>query len=331
MEEKKNRLDYFDIAKGVCFIAVVWGHFMSPYGTVFCYTFNLPAFFVISGYFMNKKKSMEEYGAEKAQQLLAPYLITGGFMILLCALLRGDVAEWTGRVIYASGLEPAYPFMNVGFVGPIWFFWALLFALVIARIGISHVLGAAVVVMSVIVGYFSAQFIWLPFEIQAGMMLAGYVYVGYLVKCLVNNIRPHIPDEWIWQVTGVLTGIFVLSWVWYYSGEKTCVLFCINEYPRGAADYFGPLAAIFSVILLCAFFIRYIPFLSAGLRWIGQNTLVMLCIHTVDTMFYDWDILLHWEDPVTWRSLVVIIICKFAIYISLTALYNKVKLMVSEK
>ncbi len=318
--EDKNRLDYFDIAKGICFIAVVWGHFMSPYGTVLLYTFNLPTFFLISGYFMNKKKSIEEYGAEKAQQLLTPYFLTGGFMILLSILLRGDVAEWIGRVIYAAGLEPEYPFMKVGFVGPIWFFWALLFALVIARVGISHVWTAPVVVIAVLAGYVSSKFIWLPFEIQAGMMLSGYVYVGYLAKCLVNNVKPHIPKGWEWQFTGLITGIMVLLWFWYYSGEEKSVLFCINTYPRGVVDYFGPFAAMFSVILLCAFFVRYIPFVSRGLQWIGKNTLIMLCLHTVDTMFYDWDILLHWEDPVIWRSLLVILICKFAVYIGLTNL-----------
>ena len=323
--EEKNRLDYFDIAKGICFIAVVWGHFMSPYGTVLLYTFNLPTFFLISGYFLNRKKPIGEYCVKKAKQLLVPYYITGGFMILLCAILRGDVAEWTGRVIYAAGLVPEHPLMNVGFVGPIWFFWALFFALIIARVGITRVWTALVVVIAVLAGYVSSRFIWLPFEIQAGMMLSGYVYVGYLAKCLVDKVKPHISREWLWQITGLLTAAMVIIWFWYYSGEEKSVLFCINTYPRGVIDYVGPFSAMFSVILLCAFFVRYIPVVSRGLRWIGQNTLFMLCLHTVDTMFYDWDFLLHWEDAITWRTLLVILIFKFAVYIGITSLVGVVR------
>ena len=331
MEKEKGRLDYFDIAKGICFIAVVWGHFMSTYGTIFCYTFNLPAFFVISGYFLNKKKSVGEYAAVKVQQLLLPYVYTGCVMIFLSFVLKMDVAEWIGRVIYGAGLKPQQPFMNVGFVGPIWFFLALYFALIIARIGISSIWGSVVIVACVMVGYFSSQLIWLPFGIQAGMVLSGYVYVGYLAKCLVKNLRPLISDEWIWQVTGIITGVFVLIWFWYYSGEISCVLFCINEYPRGMVDYFGPFSAIFSVILLCAFFIKYIPLISRGLKWIGQNTLTMLCIHSVDTMFFDWSFLPKIEESITWRTLVFMIICKFIVYIVLTVLWKKLKPMLSQR
>ena len=327
--EQKNRLDYFDIAKGICFIAVVWGHFMSPYGTVFCYTFNLPAFFVISGYFMNKKKRVNVYCALKFEQLLIPYLSTGAVMIVLAALLQRDPAEWAGRVIYGAGLEPAMPFMKVGFVGPIWFFPALLFALSIARVGIVNPLAVVFVIFSVMVGYASSWIVWLPFGIQAGMVLSGYVYTGYVAKRLVEWIRPHIPDGIIWPVTGVLTAIFVNIWFWYYSGEESCVLFCINEYPRGLVDYVGPLFAIFSVILLCAYIVRYIPYVSAGLRWIGENTLTMLCIHTVDTMFFEWKPLQAFEDPVTWRTLVLIIVCKFVIYTGLTIVWRYISKAVS--
>ena len=220
--------------------------------------------------------------------------------------------------------------MNVGFVGPIWFFFALLFALIIARVGIVNPPGIVIVIFSVMTGLVSSWIVWLPFGIQAGMMLSGYVYVGYLAKLLVNRIRPHIPDGIIWPVTGVLTAVFVCVWFWYYSGEKTCVLFCINEYPRGLADYFGPLSAIFSVILLSAYIVRYIPFISAGLKWIGKNTLTMLCIHTVDTMFFEWKFLQEFEDPVTWRTLLLIIICKFIIYISLTVAVNRSRAYLQE-
>jgi fucose 4-O-acetylase-like acetyltransferase len=56
MMSADGRMTHFDIAKGIAFIGVVWGHFLSPYGTVIIYTFNLPLFFVVSGYFLNRNK-----------------------------------------------------------------------------------------------------------------------------------------------------------------------------------------------------------------------------------------------------------------------------------
>ena len=83
MMSADGRMTHFDIAKGIAFIGVVWGHFLSPHGTVIIYTFNLPLFFVVSGYFLNRNKDSITYIREKAVQLLPPYLITGCIMIAI--------------------------------------------------------------------------------------------------------------------------------------------------------------------------------------------------------------------------------------------------------
>ena len=325
-----NRIKTFDIAKGVAFIAVVWGHFMSRYGTMFVYTFNLPLFFVVSGYFLNTRKSPGNYGKEKAAQLLLPYLYTSLGLIILSALKEWllhrsfasalTVAEEVfKKALYGVGLVPAHPMFAVDFIGPIWFLFALFFALLIVRYAISLKYGFCVVMGSMLVGYYSSRMIWFPLELQAGMVLAGYVYVGWLLKRVVERLTEAKRNTYI-TFLGVFCVTFLL-WMWFYAGEKELIFFCINEYPRGLIDFAGPVAAILSVILMSHLFLQYLPVLSDLLVFVGQNTLLMLCFHTLDDRLYSWGIVtLRFPLDSVW-TIVLILVLKIALYCVLTGLW----------
>ena len=51
---KQSRLDYMDLAKGIGILAVILGHVYknTVFGTLL-YSFHLPLFFLISGYFFH--------------------------------------------------------------------------------------------------------------------------------------------------------------------------------------------------------------------------------------------------------------------------------------
>ncbi len=338
MSAKRNT--GFDIAKGIAFIGVVWGHFLSPYGTVIIYTFNLPLFFVVSGFFLSTKKPVGEYIISKIKQLFPPYFITGIIMIIM-AFIKGlmdkmDVREAmvpamerTGALLYGAGLIPVHPMFDVPFVGPIWFLPALFFALLIVRVCILTPAGYLGIVACVALGYYSSQYIWLPMEIQAGAVMSGYVAIGYIVRQISEAVKK---EKTTVQNTMICIGLFIITlivWLLYLEDEKESILFCINQYPRGLVDYFGSPFAIFTVILCSILVISHIPVVSTYLSFIGKNSLIMLCAHAVDTMMITWSIYFDSFDEITWRELLILTVIKFAIYSVVVMIYNRFKKAIS--
>lgn len=54
--QKNKRIDYLDIAKGIGILSVIIGHtFDVQYLSNFLYSFHMPLFFVLSGYFFKEK------------------------------------------------------------------------------------------------------------------------------------------------------------------------------------------------------------------------------------------------------------------------------------
>lgn len=83
--ENKKRIDYFDIAKGIGILLMIIGHMdLKKYPLInhFIYSFHMPLFFVISGYFFKVK---EDKICIKSiiNKLIKPYIITCLFIILI--------------------------------------------------------------------------------------------------------------------------------------------------------------------------------------------------------------------------------------------------------
>lgn len=74
----KKRVGYFDLAKGILMIFIVMIH-MGGVGVhiypEFVWMLNLPAFFIISGYFFKPEESLGKFTKHKIQQLLIPYIV----------------------------------------------------------------------------------------------------------------------------------------------------------------------------------------------------------------------------------------------------------------
>lgn len=87
----KERIDYLDIAKAICIVLVVVGHFNpvpAPDGwsTVVkvIYSFHMPLFMFVSGLLSAKTYSPQPYGCfiwKKFRHLMIPYLLTSLFII----------------------------------------------------------------------------------------------------------------------------------------------------------------------------------------------------------------------------------------------------------
>jgi fucose 4-O-acetylase-like acetyltransferase len=75
-----KRIEYLDIAKGIGILLVVLGHndfaAISPFFHQVIYSFHIPLFFFLSGYFINTSRSFPDYFGKRFHAVLKPYLFT---------------------------------------------------------------------------------------------------------------------------------------------------------------------------------------------------------------------------------------------------------------
>ena len=86
MKTKSTRLQYIDIAKGIAMICIILGHLGNASINRIVFTFHVPIFFFITGYFTNKKRDLNGFIKNKAKTLLVPYIITSKVIIIIGTL-----------------------------------------------------------------------------------------------------------------------------------------------------------------------------------------------------------------------------------------------------
>jgi len=75
-----KRIEYIDIARGIGILLVVMGHndfgYVSPFVYKVIYSFHMPLFFFLSGYFLNTTVPFFDFLKKRLNSLLKPYLFT---------------------------------------------------------------------------------------------------------------------------------------------------------------------------------------------------------------------------------------------------------------
>ena len=106
-----NRIQYIDIARGIGILLVVLGHndfaLVSPFAYQVIYSFHMPLFFFLSGYFINPSVGFWEFVKRRFNSLLKPYLFTI-FMIYFVSVSFEKMSFQTAlfrisKSLYGSG------------------------------------------------------------------------------------------------------------------------------------------------------------------------------------------------------------------------------------
>lgn len=130
-----SRLDYLDLARGICMIAIVLGHLNEPGINRFVYTFHLPVFFIISGYFFDPSTDLVTLIKKRFRTIIIPYL-TACLLVIISSVAvnvfvwRADsvtvlntVIRWIKASVFGVGDNWTFPFDMPG-IGAVWFLWA---------------------------------------------------------------------------------------------------------------------------------------------------------------------------------------------------------------
>lgn len=284
------RVKYFDIAKGVGILCIIAGHMGNAVINNFVFTFHVPIFFLISGYFLKNNTSLKEFAAKKYKQLIYPYIITCICIITGVSLsniirthsleyLVGDVKTWFIASVYGSGtIEYSTPFYMKQ-IGAVWFLAALFTALIIVRYFIDYEYGWVGVILLAYVGYKTGTMVWMPLSIQAGMTAAVFVYLGWFFHKHRIFERP---------ISSIWLGGAAVIWLF---GILFCGRFYIvrNHFGNGMFDILAAVAGSYVIIVICKVIERKTKNLARVLEFYGRNTLLILCMHAVELLIIDWN------------------------------------------
>lgn len=290
----KQRLAEFDIAKAIALFGVIVGH--SQYLGVpshlarFFYSFDMPLFFIISGYFLRPNDELNaQFVKKNAKALLVPYVITSSIVILIACLLAivdpnqsvADAAQYWIRASFfgAGSITPKTPSF-VPQIGAIWY----LLALFLAKCYLAYANQTSNPTIFVLVAFFigcsTTELVWLPFSIQPALGAVLFLFIGQKIR--QSNVLDRIThSEWILVTT-----------VWLFSALKYGELYMVtNTYVHGALDVIGSVFGSLAILKFSKNIASKDLILVSALCAVGRHTLPIFCMHLVELNLFPYEII----------------------------------------
>lgn len=214
-----KRLIEFDIAKAICIILVVIGHYVPDDSPDWwkmirdvIYTFHMPLFMFASGYIYMAFRKIESYKMfiwNKVQRLMIPYVVTS-IIVVTVKLLTQNNMYVQNPVTPMSYLRLLY-LPEAGYF--LWFCWALFLIFCIVHLLHTRNARLSVFIVSIVWHY------WHPFELtevfcitQATSMLMFFMFGVFChdFKDTVNYLK-RIPAFAIYILFLGLEFLFVMQ------------------------------------------------------------------------------------------------------------------------
>ena len=299
----KQRLGYVDIAKAFAIFFVIMGHTglvysatqwpggMPMWMVTFIFTFHMPLFFIMSGYFLKPTLHFDgSYFKKEWTRILRPYVATAVLVILMATIqgffmadesARVEFVRWLGAALYGEGDTSPVSLVPVERIGAIWFllalFWAHLFIGLACRT--KHPL--LWIIGLFLIGSWSGRYVWLPWSIQAGMAAALFVYAGSLMRTH-DWFADHrfSPSLWV---------LFIL--IWAISGFTFGgISMAMANYPGGLFSIVAGIVGSLCFVVISKGIERHAQPISRFLQWVGRNTLVIFCMHLLEDNIVRYDL-----------------------------------------
>lgn len=318
MAQASGRIRYIDVARGLSIICIVLGH-LGHYGIdSVVFTFNVPIFFLITGYFFRPEDSWKRFLGKKAKTLLLPYVVTCLIVALISAFNDAVIYhgtnplntfwQWIRAMFYGAG-DPTPRLWDVPQVGALWFLLASFWGCLLLRLVLMLKPWMRI---PLVIGIFAAgnltRFLWYPFSIQAGAVALLFMYIGYLfsrVKEKTETFPAEVKAAFLVLCMGVM---------WCFCQDSQMFRLVRADVGRGSVDILASLCTCWVVIMLSRGIDRFVRPLAKPLEWMGKYSILVLCFHLIELSCFPWWMVLDkfqsWGMPETLR-LPVNVLLKF--------------------
>lgn len=318
---KQNRIECIDIAKGITILLVVVGHVSSlPIAlNGILYSFHMPLFFVLSGYFF-RKETVFESAKRMFPSLIIPYLVVGCIMRVINITKNYINGELFDCADLLSLFGVCWQFGDkVVSVGAIWFLVVLFLSKIFLQVFLNYKYGLVyILIISTISICITRYFHFiLPFGIQQACVCTLFLYVGFLCKQYKLFEEVKMSDLFIYAMLFVMIPFMVK----------------MNIGIRSNIYQFG----IFSVITSSAITIFIVLFLKSLLKynffkifkpffmWCGSYSLVILAIHSIEARFFAYH-----SDNYLLESFIRLAICLLLAFLYISILNLRYKFLKNE-
>ena len=285
-----KRVRYIDIAKGIAMICIIIGHLNSQNIIRVVYTFHVPIFFVITGYFINNTRTIIDFFKVKFRTLVIPYIITC-LVIIVVGTLKGwkqgnaisAFGHWCYAAVYGAGISYTTPFF-IPAIGALWFLLATFWGSCFLRLSLdfNKYVRIGFIILLFLFGYYSRILFWFPFSIQAGACSTIYMYMGILAKDMKNPIK-----ETSQEIKVCVVLFAIITWIYFIKDFQSFKLVNCNI-GRGIVDVFGSICACYVVILVSKIIEDKTKYIGIFFAYFGKYSLLILCIHIIELHFFPW-------------------------------------------
>lgn len=275
MAEKK-RIEYIDLAKGICILMVVLVHVVPEFGekSSFLSCVRMPLYFCLSGLFYKDYGSLKNFFCKKINKILIPFV--AWYFI-------GYAIYYAGRIVLSSSSDATFSlndifYSNEIFNLPIWFllclFWCNVLFVIVQRFFKKWYLQISAVFFISMTGWAMSFFdVFNLFYIGSSMTCLPFFYIGYQLRqtgFLYKDLK-NSHSFFIMCISLMLALLIALvpdspPRLNYYKNEII--------YGNLLLIYICSSAFVVGVLMLCKM-IGSVPFVS----WIGRYSIIVLVSH----------------------------------------------------
>lgn len=287
---------WIDCARGIAILLVIVGHTISGVLSGAIYSFHMPLFFIFSGItskFSSTNKAFVAKTERSFKHLMGPFFLIYVIQTIIYLLRhlsnifqdRSFLTDYLYQRIlsgiFSSGVSISVLNATVLYVGVIWFFPALflsktLFDYLHLKLKTKQLL--LYCLLFSILGILIGQIQPLPFSFDIVLAILPLFYIG----SHFDNFRIKKSPSKKFLLYSFLWGLFLI--ITYVLGKCTLEL-APRRYPAYPLCF---ITAVLGTLMVSEFSVICCNYrlLSSPLQYIGENSLYLLCIHTLE-----WDYL----------------------------------------
>lgn len=334
--QKKNRMQYWDVAKGITILLVIMGHLPETSEVVkdMIYSFHMPFFFLANAYFI-KHYDVKTHIKKSAKSLLLPYAVVC-VLEAVCYALRGntdvywsyDIVKVSGEVVSGADMTPlgifldklADLFVGISFTSSrfkafesVWIIWFVicLFASKMIYVFLMKILQrcskwislCVMLCLSLLGMYIGQKQAFLPWSLDISLACLPFMWVGEQLR-ISDVLEKEKTKRWFGMSLVLWVGLTILGNI----GELA-----LRIYPGGLLWILTAISGSFVVIGVAQVLTKKTLLIKGFLAWCGENSIVILGIHCLEHRFFDWNAYIFDKIPVELHWSVIFMIHAAAI------------------
>jgi fucose 4-O-acetylase-like acetyltransferase len=277
----KQRIDFIDLAKGICISLVVLLHVYGDLSGAFIKVMNLfrmPLYFFLSGLFFKTYDGFIPFVKKKANKLLIPFLFTFFLLIIPSSLVLNNME---GRVISVYSLFWGNNGrLNLGINGASWFLLCLfavnVYFYLIFLLARHHIWGVTIMsCLCGVAGYvMNLHGLYLPLWMDSAFTALPFFLMGYVLNHYGNLLYGKMGGRdllYLCLSLLLLIGIYIVDEMM----GTGCVAFGENIYDISIFSlYIGGFMGTYFVLMLSKY-LKHVP----GVSYLGRYSIVVLLTH----------------------------------------------------